>query len=75
MVLFDRSWYSRSNVESVMGFATEDEVETFLQVVPDFERMLVRSGIHLVKYWFSITDKEQQHRFRVSPRPTPKHTT
>ena len=63
IVLFDRSWYNRSGVERVMGFATEDEVEQFLRDVPEFERMLVRSGIRLVKYWFSITDEEQQMRF------------
>ncbi|WP_112874567.1 polyphosphate kinase 2 [Paracoccus endophyticus] len=63
IVLFDRSWYNRSGVERVMGFATEDEVEQFFRDVPEFERMLVRSGIRLVKYWFSITDEEQQMRF------------
>ena len=63
IVLFDRSWYNRAGVERVMGFATEDEVDQFFQDVPEFERMLVRSGIRLVKYWFSITDEEQQMRF------------
>ncbi len=63
IVLFDRSWYNRSGVERVMGFATEDEVEQFFNDVPEFERMLVRSGIRLVKYWFSISDEEQQMRF------------
>jgi len=63
IVLFDRSWYNRAGVERVMGFATEDEVEAFFNDVPEFERMLVRSGIRLVKYWFSITDEEQQLRF------------
>ena len=63
MVLFDRSWYNRAGVERVMGFATEDEVEQFFQDVTEFERMLVRSGIILLKYWFSITDEEQQLRF------------
>ena len=63
IVLFDRSWYNRSGVERVMGFATEDQVEEFFRDVPEFERMLVRSGIRLVKYWFSITDEEQQMRF------------
>lgn len=63
IVLFDRSWYNRSMVERVMGFATEDQVEQFFQDVPEFERMLVRSGIRVVKYWFSITDEEQQLRF------------
>ena len=63
IVLFDRSWYNRAGVERVMGFATEDEVEQFFQDVTEFERMLVRSGIILLKYWFSITDEEQQLRF------------
>ncbi|WEF25235.1 polyphosphate kinase 2 [Paracoccus sp. S3-43] len=63
IVLFDRSWYNRAGVERVMGFATEDQVDQFFQDVPEFERMLVRSGIRLVKYWFSITDEEQQLRF------------
>ncbi len=63
IVLFDRSWYNRAGVERVMGFATEDEVQRFFEDVPEFERMLVRSGIRLVKYWFSITDEEQQMRF------------
>jgi polyphosphate kinase 2 len=63
IVLFDRSWYNRAGVERVMGFATEEEVEQFFRDVPEFERMLVRSGIILIKYWFSITDEEQQMRF------------
>ncbi|NAZ36995.1 polyphosphate kinase 2 [Rubellimicrobium sp. CFH 75288] len=63
IVLFDRSWYNRAGVERVMGFATEAQVEEFFRDVPEFERMLVRSGIILVKYWFSITDEEQQFRF------------
>ena len=63
IVLFDRSWYNRAGVERVMGFAAEDQVEEFFRDVPEFERMLVRSGILLVKYWFSITDEEQQLRF------------
>ncbi len=66
IVLFDRSWYNRAGVERVMGFSTEDQVEEFFRSVPEFERMLVRSGIILVKYWFSITDDEQQFRFRRS---------
>jgi polyphosphate kinase 2 len=65
MVLFDRSWYNRAGVERVMGFASADEVEEFFRSVPEFERMLVRSGIVLVKYWFSITDAEQEFRFRM----------
>ena len=63
IVLFDRSWYNRAGVERVMGFATPEEVEEFFLDVPEFERLLVRSGIKLVKYWFSITDQEQQYRF------------
>ncbi len=63
MVLFDRSWYNRAGVERVMNFCSEDEVEEFFRSVPEFERMLVRSGIQLVKYWFSITDDEQHLRF------------
>jgi polyphosphate kinase len=63
IVLFDRSWYNRAGVERVMGFASPDQVEAFFRDVPEFERMLVRSGIKLVKYWFSITDQEQQLRF------------
>ncbi|WBU60658.1 polyphosphate kinase 2 [Paracoccus albus] len=63
IVLFDRSWYNRAGVERVMGFASEDQVQQFFDDVPEFERMLVRSGIRLVKYWFSITDEEQQMRF------------
>jgi polyphosphate kinase len=63
IVLFDRSWYNRAGVERVMGFATETQIEDFFHDVPEFERMLVRSGIHVVKYWFSITDEEQQYRF------------
>lgn len=63
IVLFDRSWYNRAGVERVMGFADEDEVEQFFQDVPEFERMLSRSGIRLIKFWFSITDEEQQLRF------------
>ncbi|MFC3181116.1 polyphosphate kinase 2 [Cypionkella sinensis] len=63
IVLFDRSWYNRAGVERVMGFADEDQVEQFFHDVPEFERMLVRSGITVIKYWFSITDEEQQMRF------------
>lgn len=65
IVLFDRSWYNRAGVERVMGFCTEDDVEEFFRSVPDFERMLVRSGIKLIKYWFSITDDEQNFRFQM----------
>ncbi|MGV3679333.1 MAG: polyphosphate kinase 2 [Acidovorax sp.] len=63
MVLFDRSWYNRAGVEHVMGFCTDEEYEEFFRTVPEFEKMLVRSGITLVKYWFSITDEEQHLRF------------
>src|SRR5215475_4385735 len=63
IVLFDRSWYNRAGVERVMGFCTEEEVEEFFRSVPEFERMLQRSGIRLLKYWFSITDEEQHLRF------------
>jgi polyphosphate kinase 2 len=63
MVLFDRSWYNRAGVERVMGFCTDDEYEEFFRTVPEFEKMLVRSGIKLIKYWFSITDDEQHMRF------------
>ncbi|CAN5375438.1 polyphosphate kinase 2 [soil metagenome] len=65
IVLFDRSWYNRAGVERVMGFCTEDECEEFFRSVPEFERMLVRSGVILIKYWFSITDEEQQFRFNM----------
>jgi polyphosphate kinase 2 len=63
IVLFDRSWYNRAGVEKVMGFCTPEEYEEFFRSVPEFERMLVRSGIKLLKYWFSITDEEQYLRF------------
>ena len=63
IVLFDRSWYNRAGVERVMGFCTPAEYEEFFRSVPEFERMLVRSGIRLLKYWFSITDEEQHARF------------
>jgi polyphosphate kinase len=63
IVLFDRSWYNRAGVERVMGFCTDDQYEEFFRTVPDFERMLVRSGIQLIKYWFSISDEEQHLRF------------
>ena len=64
MVLFDRSWYNRAGVERVMGFCTGDEYQEFLRSCPEFERMLVRSGILLIKYWFSISDEEQERRFQ-----------
>jgi polyphosphate kinase 2 len=65
IVLFDRSWYNRAGVEKVMGFCSEDEYEEFFRTVPEFEKMLVRSGIILIKYWFSITDDEQHLRFMM----------
>jgi polyphosphate kinase 2 len=65
MVLFDRSWYNRAGVEHVMGFCTDSEYQEFLHTVPEFEKMLVRSGIVLIKYWFSITDDEQHLRFMM----------
>ncbi len=64
MVLFDRSWYNRAGVERVMGFCTDDEYSEFLRSCPEFERMLVRSGIILIKYWFSVSDEEQEKRFQ-----------
>ncbi|MGB5665550.1 MAG: polyphosphate kinase 2 [Maribacter sp.] len=64
IVIFDRSWYNRAGVEKVMGFCTDDEYNEFLRSCPDFERMLVRSGIILLKYWFSVSDEEQEKRFK-----------
>lgn len=64
IVLFDRSWYNRANVERVMGFCTDDEYWEFLRSCPEFERMLVRSGIMVIKYWFSVSDEEQERRFQ-----------
>jgi polyphosphate kinase 2 len=64
IVLFDRSWYNRAGVENVMGFATPEQVEEFFRDCPEFERMLMRSGITLVKYWFSVSDEEQDRRFQ-----------
>lgn len=65
MVLFDRSWYNRAGVERVMGFCTAAELEEFFRTVPEFEKMLIRSGIILIKFWFSITNEEQEFRFRM----------
>jgi polyphosphate kinase 2 len=65
IVLFDRSWYNRAGVERVMGFCSEEQVQEFFNDVPEFEKMLVRSGVVLLKYWFSITDEEQQARFMM----------
>ena len=64
MVLFDRSWYNRAGVERVMGFCNEEEYREFLRSCPEFERMLIRSGTILIKYWFSISDEEQERRFQ-----------
>ncbi len=65
IVLFDRSWYNRAGVERVMGFCTEEEYQEFMRSCPEFERMLVRSGIILIKYWFSVSDEEQEKRFQA----------
>ena len=65
IVMFDRSWYNRAGVERVMGFCTEEEYRDFLRSCPEFERMLVRSGIILIKYWFSVSDEEQERRFQA----------
>jgi polyphosphate kinase 2 (PPK2 family) len=65
MVLFDRSWYNRAGVERVMGFCTEEEYREFLRSCTEFERMLQRSGIALIKYWFSVSDEEQERRFQA----------
>ena len=64
IVLFDRSWYNRAGVEKVMGFCTDDEYNEFLRSCPEFERMLVRSGTIVLKYWFSVSDDEQEKRFK-----------
>ena len=73
IVLFDRSWYNRAGVERVMGFCSQADVDEFFRAVPEFERMLVNSGIILVKYWFSITDEEQHFRFEVRNHDPLKH--
>jgi len=65
MVLFDRSWYNRAGVERVMGFCTEEEYQEFIRSCPSFERMIIRSGIILIKYWFSVSDEEQEKRFQA----------
>ncbi|MGH1352596.1 MAG: polyphosphate kinase 2 [Methyloligellaceae bacterium] len=64
IVLFDRSWYNRAGVERVMGFCTDEEYREFMRACPEFERMLIRSGITLLKYWFSVSDEEQERRFQ-----------
>jgi polyphosphate kinase 2 len=73
MVLFDRSWYNRAGVERVMGFCSEEEYREFLRSCPEFERMLVRSGIQVVKYWFSVSDEEQERRFQARLDDPTKH--
>ena len=72
IVIFDRSWYNRAGVERVMGFCTEEEYREFLRTCPEFERMLTRSGLHLIKYWFSVSNEEQERRFqgRITTRPS-----
>lgn len=64
IIIFDRSWYNRAGVERVMGFCTNEEYKEFMRTCPEFERMLVRSGIQLIKYWFSVSDEEQERRFQ-----------
>ena len=73
MALFDRSWYNRAGVERVMGFCTDAEYQEFLRSCPEFERMLVRSGIILIKYWFSVSDEEQERRFLARIEDPTKH--
>ena len=73
MVLFDRSWYNRAGVERVMGFCTEEEYQEFLRACPLFEEMLIRSGITLIKYWFSVSDDEQERRFQARLADPAKH--
>ena len=65
MVILDRSWYNRAGVERVMGFCSEEEYQDFMRACPEFERMLIRSGIKLIKYWFSVNDEEQERRFQA----------
>lgn len=72
IVIFDRSWYNRAGVERVMGFCTEDEYQEFMRTCPEFERMLVRAGIVILKYWFSVSDEEQEKRFQERARSTLK---
>jgi len=73
IVLFDRSWYNRGGVERVMGFCTDEEYHEFLRSCPEFERMLVRSGIVLIKYWFSVSDEVQEQRFQARVKDPTKH--
>jgi len=65
MVLFDRSWYNRGGVERVMGFCSEEQVQEFFRTAPEFERMIIRSGVIVIKYWFSVSDEEQEKRFKA----------
>jgi polyphosphate kinase len=73
MVLFDRSWYNRAGVERVMGFCNEEEYQEFLRATPLFEEMLLRSNIKLIKYWFSVSDEEQERRFQDRLSDPSKH--
>ncbi len=73
MVLFDRSWYNRAGVEKVMGFCTPEEYDEFMLSCPEFERMIIRSGVILVKYWFSVSDEEQEKRFQERINDPTKH--
>ena len=73
VVLFDRSWYNRAGVERVMGFCSEEDVAEFLRVCPEFEQLLVNSGIHLIKYWLTVSDKEQRLRFAGRIKDGRKH--
>ncbi|TLM94559.1 MAG: polyphosphate kinase 2, partial [Actinobacteria bacterium] len=73
IVIFDRSWYNRAGVERAMGFATEEQVQEFFRDCPEFERMLIRSGIILIKYWFSVSDEEQDRRFQDRINDPMKH--
>ena len=73
IVIFDRSWYNRAGVEHVMGFCTEEEYQEFMRSCPEFERMIVRSGIILLKYWFSVSDEEQERRFQKRAADVTKH--
>jgi len=72
MVLFDRSWYNRAGVERVMGFCTDEEYREFMRSCPEFERMLIRSGLILIKYWFSVSPEEQEKRFQGRLEDTTK---
>jgi len=73
MVLFDRSWYNRAGVEKVMGFCTDEEYQEFMRSAPRFERMLQRSGLIVIKYWLSVSDEEQEKRFKARIKDPTKH--